>query len=67
MFLHSILTDPDLKDGHPDLLDGGKIFVEILALICVAAITVRLRLRGRGLRSAANRRVKVNVSTSLKN
>jgi hypothetical protein len=30
--VHSIFTDPDLKDGHPDLLDGGKIFVEILAL-----------------------------------
>jgi DMSO/TMAO reductase YedYZ heme-binding membrane subunit len=32
VFVHSIFTDPDLKDGHPDLLDGGKIFVEILAL-----------------------------------
>jgi sulfoxide reductase heme-binding subunit YedZ len=66
LFLHSILTDPDLKDGHPDLLDGGKIFVEILALICLAAITVRLCLRGRGLRPAANRTAKVNISTSLK-
>jgi hypothetical protein len=24
LFVHSILTDPDLKDGHPDLLDGGR-------------------------------------------
>lgn len=50
LFLHSILTDPALKDGHPDLLDGGKIFVEAAALVSVAAITLRWRLRGRGLR-----------------
>ena len=29
VFIHSIFTDPLLKDGHPDLLDGGKIFLEI--------------------------------------
>jgi DMSO/TMAO reductase YedYZ heme-binding membrane subunit len=50
MFVHSILTDPDLKDGHPDLLDGGKVFLEILALVCLVAIALRIRLRGRGLR-----------------
>src|SRR5580658_5195081 len=48
VFVHSIFTDPNLKDGHPDLLDGGKIFVEILALVCFFAITLRIRLRGRG-------------------
>jgi predicted ferric reductase len=53
IFVHSIFTDPDLKDGHPDLLDGGKIFVEILALICFFAIILRIRLRGRGMRPAA--------------
>ncbi|HVC47091.1 MAG TPA: ferric reductase-like transmembrane domain-containing protein [Terracidiphilus sp.] len=50
LFLHSILTDPLLKDGHPDLLDGGKVFVEICALLIVAAAVLRVRLRGRGLR-----------------
>lgn len=55
LFIHSILTDPDLKDGHPDLLDGGKVFVEILALVCFAATALRVRLRGRGLRPAAKR------------
>lgn len=50
LFLHSILTDPNLKDGHPDLLDGGKVFVEIAALIGLAATAIRIRLRGRGLR-----------------
>jgi predicted ferric reductase len=50
LFLHSVLTDPNLKDGHPDLLDGGKVFVEISFLISVVATTIRIRLRGRGLR-----------------
>jgi predicted ferric reductase len=53
LFLHSILTDPDLKDGHPDLLDGGKVFVEISALICFIAVALRIRLRGKGLRQVA--------------
>ncbi len=50
VFLHSILTDPLLKDGRPDLLDGGKIFVEICALLSFAAVAVRWRLRGAGFR-----------------
>jgi predicted ferric reductase len=54
VFVHSIFTDPDLKDGHPDLLDGGKVFVEILALVFLLAITMRIRLRGRGLRPAVD-------------
>jgi methionine sulfoxide reductase heme-binding subunit len=50
LFFHSIFTDPNLKDGHPDLLDGGKIFVEIASLLSVVATAIRIRLRGRGLR-----------------
>jgi len=50
LFLHSIFTDPNLKDGHPDLLDGGKVFVEISALISLTATTIRVRFRGRGFR-----------------
>lgn len=49
-FLHSILTDPLLKDGHPDLLDGGKIFVEASSLISLVAVAVRYRMRGTGFR-----------------
>jgi predicted ferric reductase len=49
-FLHSILTDPNLIDGHPDLLDGGKVFVEIASLISLLAVLARYRLRGKGLR-----------------
>ncbi|MFP5230350.1 MAG: ferric reductase-like transmembrane domain-containing protein [Acidobacteriota bacterium] len=51
LFLHSILTDPNLKDGHPDLLDGGKVFVEIATLVSFLATGVRLWMRGRGLRA----------------
>ncbi len=50
LFLHSILTDPNLKDGHPDLLDGGKVFVEVATLLSFIAVVIRYRLRGEGLR-----------------
>ena len=53
LFWHSIGTDPALKDGHPDLLDGGKIFVEICALLCALAIVGRVWLRGHGFRPSA--------------
>jgi predicted ferric reductase len=49
-FLHSILTDPNLKDGRPDLLDGGKVFVEAASLLSFMAVVIRYRLRGKGLR-----------------
>lgn len=50
IFLHSILTDPLLKDGHPDLLDGGKIFAECCTLLSAVAMVVRGQLRGTGFR-----------------
>ena len=50
LFLHSVLTDPDLRDGHPDLLDGGKIFIEAAALITFAALSLRVYYRKRGFR-----------------
>jgi predicted ferric reductase len=50
VFVHSILTDPLLKDGHPDLLDGGKIFVEACCLLSTAAIVARIILRHKGFR-----------------
>jgi methionine sulfoxide reductase heme-binding subunit len=49
-FLHSILTDPLLKDGHPDLLDGGKVFVEAATLLSLVAVAVRYRMRSKGFR-----------------
>jgi sulfoxide reductase heme-binding subunit YedZ len=52
VFVHSLLTDPNLKDGHPDMLDGGKVFLEIAAVLSVAAVVGRVWLRGKGLRVA---------------
>ncbi len=51
MFLHSILTDPELRDGHPDLLDGGKVFLEAATLLSVAAVALRVRYRENGFRT----------------
>jgi methionine sulfoxide reductase heme-binding subunit len=62
IFLHSILTDPNLKDGKPDLLDGGKVFIEICFLLCVIAVIVRLRMRGKGLRPVSALRSSEAVS-----
>jgi predicted ferric reductase len=52
LFVHSFLTDPNLKDGHPDLLDGGKVFVAAATVLSCAAVAARVYLRGRGLRPA---------------
>ena len=53
VFIHSVFTDPLLKDGHPDLLDGGKIFLEIACLLSLAAVVARICLRTHGLRLKA--------------
>lgn len=53
LFIHSILTDPNLKNGHPDLLDGGKVFIEICTALSIAAVAIRWKLRGHGLRSSS--------------
>ena len=50
MFIHSVFTDPALSSGKVDLLDGGKVFIEICGAISLAAWTIRIRLRGRGFR-----------------
>jgi predicted ferric reductase len=68
LLLHSVLTDPNLKDGHPDLLDGGKIFVEAATLFSFAAVMIRIRLRGRGFRpSPAQVAASVLTSTKIPN
>ena len=53
-FIHSLFTDPLLKDGHPDMLDGGKVFLEIACLLSAVAVLARIRLRANGLRSTAS-------------
>jgi predicted ferric reductase len=35
LFFHSLLTDPDLSSGRVDWLDGGKLFVEVCAVLVV--------------------------------
>lgn len=67
LLFHSFLTDPDLKDGHPDLLDGGKVFVEILALICFLAVAMRIRLRGQGLRATSGGAKAAVAATRIEN
>jgi predicted ferric reductase len=41
LFWHSLFTDPDLQHHPVDWLDGGKLFVEVCAVIILVAILVR--------------------------
>ncbi|MEO5817125.1 MAG: ferric reductase-like transmembrane domain-containing protein, partial [Gemmatimonadaceae bacterium] len=41
--IHSILTEPALKDQPIDYLDGEKVFVELCVLAIVIAIGARIR------------------------
>jgi len=61
LFVHSIFTDPALQNGHPDLLDGGKLFVEAATIISTVAVLLRLRLRGRGLRPVHSSGIPVSI------
>jgi predicted ferric reductase len=53
MFIHSILSDPQLSNGKVNWLDGGKIFVDICCAIALLTSAVRLRLRRHGFRAQA--------------
>ena len=50
MFIHGVFTDPALSNGKVDLLDGGKVFIEVCFMISLATWAVRIRLRGQGFR-----------------
>ena len=54
MFIHSVFTDPALSNGKVELLDGGKVFIEICGAISLAAWSIRICLRGRGFRPQHN-------------
>ena len=43
LFVHGILTDPNLKDAPIDFLDGEKVYVELCAVLVIVAATFRLR------------------------
>lgn len=53
LLIHSILADPELKTGHPDFLDGGKVYLYGVALLLLAVGAIRVKMRGRGFRPAA--------------
>lgn len=53
LLIHSVLADPELKTGHPDFLDGGKVYLYGVAVLLVGAGVVRWRMRGRGFRPVA--------------
>lgn len=55
LLIHSILADPELKTGHPDFLDGGKVYLYGVVLLLVAVGIIRVKMRGRGFRPAARR------------
>ena len=42
-YIHGILTDPNLKDGPIDYLDGEKVYVELCVLAVLIAIAFRIR------------------------
>ena len=44
-FVHSILTDPTLKNHPVDYFDGEKVYIEVLALVVIAAVWWRVRHR----------------------
>lgn len=51
LFIHGILTDPNLNGLGVDYLDGGKVFVEICCLIIIGVSVWRVR-HGRKKRHA---------------
>jgi predicted ferric reductase len=44
MFWHSLFTDPSLKNAPVDWFDGGKVFVEVCALVIAIVGALRGRL-----------------------
>jgi predicted ferric reductase len=62
MFIHSVFADPLLSHHSVDLLDGGKVFVEICCAISLGAWAVRIRLRGRGFRPEVSGTVRPRVA-----
>ncbi len=43
LFVHGILTDPNLTGNPVDYLDGGKIFVEVCLLLIISGAIWRVR------------------------
>ena len=45
--VHAMLTDPALKDGAIDYLDGEKVFIELCIAAVVCAVAARVRWQRR--------------------
>jgi predicted ferric reductase len=43
LFAHGIMTDPELKNQPPDLLDGEKVLIEVCAAVIIGATIWRIR------------------------
>ena len=54
--VHSILTDPALRDRSIDYLDGEKVFVELCVLTVVVALLARVRWQQRQPPARVHRR-----------
>jgi methionine sulfoxide reductase heme-binding subunit len=60
-FIHSLLTDPLLKNRPVDWLDGEKVFVEACILLVAGATLWRIRYgRSRSRERAARQRLALN-------
>jgi DMSO/TMAO reductase YedYZ heme-binding membrane subunit len=51
MFIHSILSDPELSNNKPDLLDGGKLFIYACCAVALMTSVFRVFLREQGFRA----------------
>jgi DMSO/TMAO reductase YedYZ heme-binding membrane subunit len=66
LFVHGILTDPNLTGGPVDYLDGGKIFVEVCLLLIISATIWRVRhVRQKRLAAAASARANSSPRSRL--
>lgn len=55
LFIHGLLTDPELKTGKVDWLDGEKVLVELCVVLIIAASLAALLSRRR--KDAAERKL----------
>ena len=62
MFIHSMLTNPQLSNDKVDMLDGGKLFVDICCAIALVTSVARVRLRRHGFRARARSAVHSQIS-----
>ena len=55
-FTHGIIADPLLKGRAPDLIDAEKVYIEVCALLVIAATGLRIRHRRSITRAQGHRK-----------